>query len=52
MTYVENMIAVSMDSVGILEDISQFARLRNDKTEPPSDYHGKVLVKKTVDGEK
>ena len=37
MTYFDDIIAGPMYSVGILEYIVRFARINNDKIEPPSD---------------
>ena len=49
MTYVDNIITVFMDAVGILEVNTQITRLNNDNICPSSDYLGAVIVKKKVD---
>ena len=49
-TYVDDIIVVSMYSVGILEDIARFSRFNNDNIGMISIYLGSVIVKKTVDG--
>ena len=45
MNYVDKIIAVYMDAVGILEEIAQFSWLNNNKIDQPLDYLGAVLVK-------
>ena len=45
MNYVDYIIAVCMDAVGILEEIAQFSWLNNNKIDQPLDYLGAVLVK-------
>ena len=44
MKYVDYIITVCMDSVGILEEIAQFSWLNNNKIDQPLDYLGAVLV--------
>ena len=51
MTYVDDIITVSIDTVNILEYIEWFVRIKNDNIDPPSDYIGTMLVKNKVDGE-
>ena len=50
MTYVDDIITVSIYTVNILEYIEWFVRIKNDNIEPPSDYIGTMLVKNKVDG--
>ena len=50
MTYVYVIIAVSMDAVGILEDIARFSGINNDKIQLPPGYLGDMFVNKTADG--
>ena len=50
MTYVDEIIAVSMDKVSILEEITRFSGINNDKIKPPPDYLSAFIVNKIVDG--
>ena len=51
MTYVDDIIAISENLTGILEDLQQSGtKFKNDKIEPPTNYLGAKIVQKVMDG--
>ena len=52
LTYVDDIIAILINTAGILGDTTNFAKLKNDKIEPPSDYLGAVSAEKNINGTK
>ena len=51
MTYVDDIIAVSENTVGVLEELRRSnIKFKNDKIEPPDVYLGAKLSVKTMDG--
>ena len=48
MNYVDKIIAVYMDAVGILEEIARFEKLNNDNIDPPLDFLGAFLLRRQL----
>ena len=52
MTYVDDLVAISTNAKGILEEIKGEVKLKNDSIEPPDIYLGAKLAVKHIDGVK
>eukprot|EP00980_Cylindrotheca_fusiformis_P022162 scaffold9066_cov80-Cylindrotheca_fusiformis.AAC.1 len=50
LTYVDDLIAISLEARVILEEVAGHVKLKNDKIEPPENYLGAKLVFKYKDG--
>eukprot|EP00980_Cylindrotheca_fusiformis_P001039 scaffold282_cov121-Cylindrotheca_fusiformis.AAC.1 len=50
LTYVDDLIAISVEARGILEEVAGHVKLKNDKIEPPENYLGAKLAFKYKDG--
>ena len=48
LTYVDDILCVSHDSMKTMQQIQQKLKLKNDKYEPPNDYLGAVLSRMTT----
>ena len=50
MMYVDDILVISEQAKEILEQIQQYVRFKNDKIEPPANYLGAKLEKKSING--
>ena len=50
MTYVDDLVAISTNAKGILEEIRNEVKLKNDSIKPPDIYLGAKLAVKNIDG--
>ena len=48
--YVDDILAISVDPKGILEDVQRTFKLKNDKIEPPDFYLGAKFQEKMING--